>query len=30
MQAIQITAFGGSDALALVDLPTPIPDPDRF
>ena len=27
MHAIQITAFGGSDALALVDLPVPEPGP---
>lgn len=29
MQAIQITAFGGSDALALVDLPVPEPGPGQ-
>ncbi|MCY3695232.1 MAG: quinone oxidoreductase [Chloroflexi bacterium] len=29
MQAIQITAFGGSDALALVDLPVPDPGPGQ-
>ena len=27
MNAIQITAFGGSDTLALVDLPVPEPGP---
>lgn len=29
MQAIQITAFGGSDALAFVDLPVPDPGPGQ-
>jgi NADPH2:quinone reductase len=29
MRAVQITRFGGPEVLDIVDLPDPVPGPDR-